>query len=202
MKAFVLLLCLPCFAFAQADAAASKAEAVRQYPALGEVGSDFNKRFVDLYNAALKSDRLAISSDDWPMKIAAQVAVELGVKPVARPGVVTIKEMRTDLPGFIGKAVMVEGTLDVSSYFGYSYRDSAMVLYSFEFSDGSGTGQVYALRTESEALRRQILDSKRPISGVFQIRIPGDSYHEVNEGVMADLLKVILTYPTPERHRR
>lgn len=72
-------------AFAQADAKASQAEAVRQFPDLTKAGSDFNKAFVAKLQAARAAKDRTLFRSDWPMIIANAVASELGVQPVAQP---------------------------------------------------------------------------------------------------------------------
>ena len=72
-------------AFAQADAKASQAEAVRQFPDLAKAGSDFNKAFLAKLQAAKVTQDPTLSRNDWPMILAGGVANELGVQPVTQP---------------------------------------------------------------------------------------------------------------------
>lgn len=69
-------------AFAQADAEASQAEAVRQFPDLAKAGSDFNKAFVARLQAARAAKDPTLYRSDWPMILAGAVAKELGLKPI------------------------------------------------------------------------------------------------------------------------
>ena len=61
----------------------SQAEAVREFPALGQPGSDFNKQFVARYKALKTIGDATLAHDDWPLVLAKQLGAELGVAPVA-----------------------------------------------------------------------------------------------------------------------
>jgi len=62
----------------------SQTEAVREFPALGQPGSDFNKQFVSRYKALKTSGDATLTHDDWPLVLAKQVATELGIAPAAQ----------------------------------------------------------------------------------------------------------------------
>lgn len=197
MKLWLLVFILAAgAAFGQADAPAARAEALRQFPDLAEPNSEFNRAFLKAVAELRQKDPSILSREDWPVTVAYQVGAQLGIKPTARPGVVSLREMETDLPSFIGRTVLIEGKIDISDYFNYGYSGAGNTHYSFTLRDDSGRGQCYGLREASDSLRQLILAHKgKPIAGVFQIRISDTVRHTANEGVMADLLKVVLVYP-------
>ena len=58
----------------------AQAAAVRRYPELGKAGSTFNQRFLQKHAAYKAKNDPILSSLDWPMKIAAEVAGELSAR--------------------------------------------------------------------------------------------------------------------------
>jgi len=55
-------------------AVASKAEAVKRYPALGRKDSTFNKTFLELYRQKKDAVPDFFQADDWPMKLAQETS--------------------------------------------------------------------------------------------------------------------------------
>ena len=82
---FCALLAFGFLAIAQNPDAVSKsqAEAVREFPALAQQGSDFNKQFVGRYKALKTIGDATLTHDDWPLVLAKQIGTELGVAPAA-----------------------------------------------------------------------------------------------------------------------
>jgi hypothetical protein len=67
-------------------AVASRAQAVKTYPALGVQGSPFNIRFVQDYNQTLATNPNFLAQDNWPMLLAGRVEGEIpAAAPVATP---------------------------------------------------------------------------------------------------------------------
>ena len=89
MKAmfFCALLAIGCIANAQNPNAVtqSQMEAVREYPALAQPGSEFNKQFVIQYQALKAAGDARLANDNWPVVLAKQVGVMMGVVPAATP---------------------------------------------------------------------------------------------------------------------
>jgi hypothetical protein len=88
MKTWLCLL-LAAFAFsagAQTPVLESQKAAIKLYPDLGVPGSAFNKRFVELVEAAKRSDPQLMQRDEWPMTIAQHVSADLGAKAEASGG--------------------------------------------------------------------------------------------------------------------
>lgn len=86
MKAMLVfaLLTIGLIAHAQEPTAVSlsQAEAVREFPALGQPDSNFNKRFVERFKSLKLAGDSLLLRDDWPEVLAREVAVELGVAPL------------------------------------------------------------------------------------------------------------------------
>jgi len=60
-----------------------QAEAVSEFPALGQAGSEFNKLFIQrLHNLQFTNDSL-LQRDDWPLILAKEIAIEVGSEPVS-----------------------------------------------------------------------------------------------------------------------
>ena len=97
MKAilFCALLAIGFAASAQDPKAVSlaQAEALREFPALGQSGSDFNKRFVQRFNSLKTAGDSLLQRDDWPDVLAKQIGIELGVVPVG-----TVTSSATPMP--------------------------------------------------------------------------------------------------------
>jgi hypothetical protein len=60
----------------------SQAEAVREFPALSQQGSSFNKRFVERFNSLKTAGDSLLLRDDWPLVLAKQIGIELGIDPL------------------------------------------------------------------------------------------------------------------------
>ena len=79
MVVFALLL-LGSGAIAQ-DQTSFQAEAVREYPALGQAGSDFNRRFIAQYQALKAANDPLLAQPDWPLVLAKQIAAQSSSTP-------------------------------------------------------------------------------------------------------------------------
>jgi hypothetical protein len=88
----------------------SQAEAVREFPALAQPGSEFNRRFVERFKSLKAAGDSLLKRDDWPEVLAKEVGVEYGVAPVSPVAASTPTAMpyfRSDasqLGGFMGMA--------------------------------------------------------------------------------------------------
>jgi len=60
----------------------SQAEAVREFPALGQAGYNFNKRFVERFNSLKTAGDSLLVRDDRPLVLAKQFGIELGIDPL------------------------------------------------------------------------------------------------------------------------
>jgi hypothetical protein len=67
-------------------AVASRAQAMRGFPALAQPGSVFNQRFAADYQALQTRHSSFLAQPDWPMKLAGQVAYELNTFTVFMRG--------------------------------------------------------------------------------------------------------------------
>jgi len=60
----------------------SQAQALSEFPALGQPDSNFNKRFVEKFNSLKSAGDSLLKRDDWPEALAKQVGAEFGLAPV------------------------------------------------------------------------------------------------------------------------
>ncbi len=190
MKTWLCLFLLTAaVAFGQADAQQSKIDALAMFPDLGRAGSPFNKAFLEAAES-LRQDRVQVrSTAGWPLALSYVIAAELHTSPTAA---VSIRELETDIPSFIGKTVLIAGKIDVSDYFNYGYMNAGNACYAFRFRNDSGRADLYAPRAASADLRQQLLAAKEGSCwGIFAIRISERVRHTAGEGVMADLVKVM-----------
>lgn len=131
--------------------------------------------------------RAAAEWEKTHQRNAATEKAEQEARAKAAPKVFTVKEVETDLPSFIGKTFILEGVIQVSDYYNYDYANAEKIVYSFTFQDETGRGHLYQLRSDGEALRKQVLSAKGPIRGRFLVEILAGLKHPAGEGVMAQL---------------
>ena len=63
-------------------ARAATQAAIARYPALGQRNSSFNLLFLDLLDQRKKEDPASLAQPDWPLQLADETALKLGVRPV------------------------------------------------------------------------------------------------------------------------
>jgi hypothetical protein len=78
----------------------------------------------------------------------------------------TIVEVSSDVPAFNTKQVSFEGTIAISDYYNWGYRDAASSTYSFEIRDGTGLMHVYIRKVDAQSLREELLKAKKPLRAV------------------------------------
>jgi hypothetical protein len=105
----------------------------------------------------------------------------------------TIREVETDLPSFVGKMFVLEGALDVSSYYNWGYMDARESHYAFELSQGLfNTAHLYMPRnTEARGIRETLLESESPLYGFFLVTMDASRYDSGSWEVMARLVGVV-----------
>jgi hypothetical protein len=69
----------------------------------------------------------------------------------------TIREVETDQRAYIGRPFIINGTLDVSSYYNYGYGNAQGRYYAFRISEGGNTASAYMLKEKAEGVREQLL---------------------------------------------
>ena len=89
---FLLVVVFALSVSAQTPVLESQKAAIKLYPDLGVQGSAFNKRFVELVEAAKRSDQQLMQRDEWPMIIAQRVSADLGAKAEPAGGGVSTAE--------------------------------------------------------------------------------------------------------------
>jgi len=92
---------------ASAVALAQK-EAVREFPPLGESGTIFNAKFLARVNSLRKGGDSVLLRDDWPLLIAKQVALEMGVDPVPDPTIAVAPVARSTPTPWVPHGTMLD----------------------------------------------------------------------------------------------
>jgi hypothetical protein len=196
--------------------ARAQATALVRYPQLNVPKSPFNVRFLEL--VAELRDKKSTDLDDpqWPLWVANQVdrefvmaAVEKEAAARAKASTVeierikktvkTIKELETDIPGIIGTKFVVRGTIDVDNYFNWGFRGLEEHLFCFKISDETGTAYGYIRRDVGAPVRARILESKRPLPGLFMLKLPEGVAERGQSRVQALLVDL---FPIPESEIR
>ena len=96
----------------------------------------------------------------------------------------TIKAVESDLPGYLDKYVTVQGTIELSDYYNYLFRDLQADLLCFKIVDDTGSGWVYMKRgQDATSLRSMIISNKEPVKGRFTFIIPHELYETGQSGV-------------------
>jgi hypothetical protein len=86
----------------------SIARARQRYPQLAIANSQFNMRFVQLYNTAKNTDPFLLAQADWPMQLADRTAHDLNITPVTPtppPTDMSTSALNARPPGWAGSTV-------------------------------------------------------------------------------------------------
>ncbi len=85
--------------------------------------------------------------------------------------------------------VVINGVIELSSYYNYGYRDTQQSYFAFKLFDGSGTANVYMLRgAAADEIRRQLLRGSSRLKGSFTIVIRRDKFTQDALDIYAELL--------------
>jgi len=107
-------------------------------------------------------------------------------------GVLTIREIESDLSSFVGTEFEIVGSIDVANYYNYNYDDASATHYCFQIQDTKGynTAYVYVGKgTEfSEATRRDVLKSQNGLLGRFRIALFPSRYDPDQTDLMGELV--------------
>ena len=105
----------------------------------------------------------------------------------ARQNLKTLKEIETDQLSFVSKPVIVQGKIELDSYYNFGYGDAQETHFSFNVTDSSGSGYVYMLKRDAAGIRKQLLDAGGSLRGVFKIEIRKERFQKGSR-VFAELL--------------
>jgi hypothetical protein len=101
----------------------------------------------------------------------------------------SIKEVETDQISFLEVPFVINGVIELSSYYNYGYRDTQSSFFAFRLTDRSGRANVYMWRNAaSDELRRQILAAGGRLRGSFTIAIRRDKFTQNASDIYAELL--------------
>ena len=100
----------------------------------------------------------------------------------------TIREVETDLISFVGKEIVFNGTITLSTYFNFGYTNAKDSHYSFRVLDGTGDFNLYAPKKSDigKNLRSQLLKHVS-LRGSFTAKIPKHRFESGFNG--ADLIE-------------
>lgn len=106
-----------------------------------------------------------------------------------RRGLRSIKEVETDQISFVEVPFVINGVMELSSYYNYGYRDTQPSYFAFRLIDRSGRANVYMSRdAAADELRRQILGAGGRLRGSFTIVIRRDKFTLNASDIYAELL--------------
>jgi hypothetical protein len=106
-----------------------------------------------------------------------QVARELTRKEIAK-NIHTIREVKSDQLSFVDVPFMVEGEIELSSYYNYGYNDAEPTHLSFKLRSADGECKAYMERSKAAALRKSLVDSGGPLKGLFSVVLLKSRYKE------------------------
>jgi hypothetical protein len=88
---------------------------------------------------------------------------------------------------------LLKGTIEVSNYYNFGYRDVEQSHYSFDIIDSTQRHcYAYMERPNADNLRQQLLAAGRPLKGVFSVALLSHSYDQGNRPM--ELLLELLDY--------
>jgi len=93
----------------------------------------------------------------------------------------TIREVETDQRAYIGRPFILNGTLDVSSYYNYGYANAQGRYYAFRISEGGDTASAYMLKEKAEGVREQLLKAGGALKGSFTVVIDPDRFENASD---------------------
>jgi DNA-directed RNA polymerase subunit RPC12/RpoP len=118
------------------------------------------------------------------------VAANQAKKNTAKQNLKTIREIETDQVGFVGKILVIQGSIKPDTYFNFNYARAQTSHFSFRVEDGTGTAHLYMERAKAGDVRRQLLDAGKPLEGTFKIIIFPSRFDPQQNGLHAELLEV------------
>lgn len=91
----------------------------------------------------------------------------------ARPeeNVRTIREVESDQRSFFDRTFLLKGTIEVSSYYNFGYKEAEPTHYAFGIRDDSIRHECYAYmeRAKAAELHQRVLNAGGPVKGVFTV---------------------------------
>jgi len=100
-----------------------------------------------------------------------------------------IKEIETDQINFIEVPFVINGVIELSSYYNYGYGQAQASHYAFQLTDNTGGASVYMLRGEAaNALRQQLLAAGGKLRGSFTIIIRMERFDRTSSSIFAELI--------------
>jgi hypothetical protein len=101
----------------------------------------------------------------------------------------TVREVRSDQPNFLDQPFLLEGTIEVSNYYNWGYREAEQTHYSFKVIDGTGNDcAVFGECAKAAELRQQSFDNSGPLNGVFTVVLLSDRYRASSSELLLELL--------------
>jgi hypothetical protein len=103
----------------------------------------------------------------------------------------TLREVRSDQLSFLDKPFLIEGKIELGSYYNWGYRDTEPTHYSFELSTPDGRCYAYMERAKAAALRQRLVDSGGALKGLFSVVILSSRYQQDSGEPLLELLDYV-----------
>jgi hypothetical protein len=103
----------------------------------------------------------------------------------------TLREVRSDQLSFLDKPFLIEGEIELASYYNYGYRDTEPTHFSFELRTPDGECYAYMERAKAAALRQRLVDSGGALKGLFSVVILSSRYKESSGEPLLELLDYV-----------
>jgi len=120
-----------------------------------------------------------------PAKAAQFNAATAKQQAPARPegNVRTIREVESDQRSFFDRTFLLKGTIEVSNYYNFGYKEAEPTHYAFTIRDDS-TGHdchAYMERAKAAELHQRVLNAGSPVKGVFAVILLRSRYSDPME---------------------
>jgi hypothetical protein len=103
---------------------------------------------------------------------------------------VTIKEVSTDVPSYVGKKFTVNGKISLDTYYNASYSEAKLTHYSLRIRGDGETIHAYVTKDEfGKKLRKILLEKGDNVAGSFTLTIlPFRQRANILNSVFAELI--------------
>lgn len=184
-------------------------KAIRLYPELAKQGSSLNRAFVQEVKKRRTTNPNFFLNQNWPTMLAkeladaetnALLANERAEKNAlltkqreaeqVKAMLKTIREVESDIHGFVGKQFMLTGSLDVSSFYHSNYHGADATHFAFQLSEGGKRALLYMPRASGQKIRDKLVKHGGPLRATCVVTILRDRFEESNPSVHAELIDV------------
>ena len=112
-------------------------------------------------------------------------------KEKKKKNLVTIKEVTTDVPSYVGTTFTVNGKISLDTYYNWGYNNAKLTHYSLSIKDDR-FNRIHAYVSKDEfgkGLRKILLEKGDDVAGSFTLTILADRQRaNRGDGVLAELI--------------